>query len=70
MLATGGSDAVINLWYDSTASDKEEAFLREVSCLALIFGGCVYILELEMFFYTLFVALFVNDTWFAHLQDM
>ena len=30
MLATGGSDAVVNLWHDSTASDKEEAFLKEV----------------------------------------
>lgn len=70
MLATGGSDAVVNLWYDSTASDKEEAFLREVSCLDLIFGGCVYILELEMFFCTFFVALFVYDTWFIHLQRM
>ncbi|GAV88863.1 Utp13 domain-containing protein [Cephalotus follicularis] len=29
MLATGGRDAVINLWYDSTASDKEEAFRKE-----------------------------------------
>ncbi|KAK2999957.1 hypothetical protein RJ639_024082 [Escallonia herrerae] len=29
MLATGGSDAVINLWHDSTASDKEEAFRKE-----------------------------------------
>lgn len=31
MLATGGSDAVVNLWFDSTASDKEEAFRKEVS---------------------------------------
>ncbi|KAF8378925.1 hypothetical protein HHK36_030274 [Tetracentron sinense] len=30
MLATGGSDAVINLWHDSTAADKEEAFHREL----------------------------------------
>lgn len=30
MLATGGSDAVINLWHDSTATDKEEAFRKEV----------------------------------------
>ncbi|KAG5559049.1 hypothetical protein RHGRI_008836 [Rhododendron griersonianum] len=30
ILATGGSDAVINLWHDSTAADKEEAFLKEV----------------------------------------
>lgn len=30
MLATGGSDAVINLWHDSTATDKEEAFHKEV----------------------------------------
>lgn len=40
MLATGGSDAVINLWHDSTASDKEEAFRREVRhfiCLFLYF---------------------------------
>lgn len=31
MLATGGSDAVVNLWQDSTAADKEEAFRKEVS---------------------------------------
>ncbi|KAH0640950.1 hypothetical protein KY285_037536 [Solanum tuberosum] len=29
MLATGGGDAVINLWHDSTASDKEEAFRKD-----------------------------------------
>lgn len=29
MFATGGEDAVINLWYDSTAADKEENFRRE-----------------------------------------
>ncbi|KAK7842572.1 transducin beta-like protein 3 [Quercus suber] len=29
MLATGGSDAVINLWYDCTSDDKEEAFRKE-----------------------------------------
>ncbi|KAJ4827664.1 hypothetical protein Tsubulata_017672 [Turnera subulata] len=29
MLATGGGDAVINLWHDSTASDKEEAFRQQ-----------------------------------------
>lgn len=31
MFATGGGDAVVNLWYDSTASDKEEAFHKEVN---------------------------------------
>ncbi|KAG5585072.1 hypothetical protein H5410_045506 [Solanum commersonii] len=32
MLATGSGDAVINLWHDSTASDKEEAnFRKDVS---------------------------------------
>ncbi|KAK4362783.1 hypothetical protein RND71_018024 [Anisodus tanguticus] len=29
MLATGGGDAVINLWHDSTALDEEEAFRKE-----------------------------------------
>ncbi|KAH8480719.1 hypothetical protein H0E87_030823 [Populus deltoides] len=29
MFATGGGDAVVNLWYDSTASDKVEAFRKE-----------------------------------------
>ncbi|KAL2894329.1 Transducin beta-like protein 3 [Bienertia sinuspersici] len=29
MLATGGGDAVINVWNDSTAADKEEAFRKE-----------------------------------------
>lgn len=31
MLATGGGDAVVNLWHDSTVEDKEEAFRKEVS---------------------------------------
>lgn len=30
MLATGGSDAAVNLWFDSTALDKEEALRKEV----------------------------------------
>ncbi|CAK9138413.1 unnamed protein product [Ilex paraguariensis] len=29
MLATGGTDAVINLWHDSTTSEKDEAFRKE-----------------------------------------
>ncbi|CAL1375053.1 unnamed protein product [Linum trigynum] len=29
MFATGGGDAVVNLWLDSTAADKEEAFREE-----------------------------------------
>lgn len=29
--ATGGSDALVNLWHDSTALDKEEAFRKQVS---------------------------------------
>ncbi|XP_021737664.1 transducin beta-like protein 3 [Chenopodium quinoa] len=29
MLATGGGDAVINIWNDSTAAEKEEAFRKE-----------------------------------------
>ncbi|URD82085.1 Utp13 specific WD40 associated domain [Musa troglodytarum] len=29
MLVTGGTDALINFWHDSTAADKQEAFLRE-----------------------------------------
>ena len=37
MLATGGSDVVINLWYDCTSDDKEEAFRKEVSCLTCYF---------------------------------
>ena len=35
MLATGGSDAVINLWHDSTAADKEESFRKEVRHLSV-----------------------------------
>ncbi|MFS7946989.1 putative transcription factor WD40-like family [Helianthus anomalus] len=31
MLTTSGSDAVINLWHDSTAADKEDAFRKEVA---------------------------------------
>lgn len=31
MLATGGTDAVVNLWHDCTAEDKQEAFRKEVS---------------------------------------
>ncbi|KAH9784084.1 WD REPEATS REGION domain-containing protein [Citrus sinensis] len=29
MFATGGSDALVNLWHDSTASEREEAFRKE-----------------------------------------
>ena len=36
MLATGGSDAVINLWHDSTAADKAEAAEKEVRCLTIV----------------------------------
>lgn len=39
MLATGGSDAVVNLWHDSTASDKEEAFRKEVSNPPILFSA-------------------------------
>lgn len=47
MLATGSSDAVINLWYDCTASDKEEAFRREVSCCFFFgfFFGCIEVIQ-------------------------
>lgn len=31
MLATGGTDALVNLWFDCTAEEKEEAFRREVT---------------------------------------
>lgn len=37
MLATGGSDAVINLWHDSTAADKEDASRKEVTYLTIHF---------------------------------
>ena len=36
MLATGGGDAVIKIWNDSTATDKEEAFRKEASISAVI----------------------------------
>lgn len=36
MLATGGRDAVVNLWHDCTAADKEEAFRKEVSLFAFL----------------------------------
>lgn len=31
MLATGGTDALVNLWFDCTAEEKEEAFRQEVT---------------------------------------
>jgi hypothetical protein len=31
MLATGGTDALVNLWFDCTAEEKEEAFRKEVT---------------------------------------
>lgn len=34
--ATGGEDAVINLWCDSTAADKEEIFRKEVSVFVIV----------------------------------
>lgn len=30
MLATGGGDAVVNLWFDSTADDEREASKKQV----------------------------------------
>lgn len=36
MFATGGEDAVINLWCDSTAADKEENFRKEVSAFVKV----------------------------------
>lgn len=35
MLATGGSDSLVNLWHDCTAIDEEEALLKEV-CWVII----------------------------------
>lgn len=35
MIATGGVDAVVNLWHDSTAAEKEEAFRKEVRHLII-----------------------------------
>lgn len=46
MLATGGGDAVIKIWNDSTAADKEEAFRKEasissvISCMTSNFCSC------------------------------
>ncbi|CAI9767787.1 unnamed protein product [Fraxinus pennsylvanica] len=37
MFATGGGDAVINLWHDSTVADKEGAFRKEVRHLTYQF---------------------------------
>lgn len=44
MLATGGTDAVLNLWHDCTMEDKQEDFRKkasETSCcvLAYIFAS-------------------------------
>lgn len=41
MLATGGSDAVINLWHDSTAADKDEAFRKEVRHYLMLVLKCL-----------------------------
>ena len=35
MLATGGGDSLVNLWHDFTATDEEEALLKEV-CWVII----------------------------------
>lgn len=47
MLATGGGDAVINLWYDCTADDKEEAFREEVSYLTCYFCALSLRMKIE-----------------------
>lgn len=39
MFATGGSDALVNLWHDSTAAEREEAFRKEVSCFIHCFSA-------------------------------
>ena len=36
MLATGGGDAVINLWHDSTAAERDEAFRKEVNIFSYL----------------------------------
>lgn len=55
MLATGGVDAVVNLWHDSTAAEKEEAFRKEVRCLIIIICinwdgllGTVFVVMIEI----------------------
>lgn len=47
MLATGGSDGAVNLWYDSTALDKEEALRKEVRWI-------YYYLLSSVFFFMIF----------------
>lgn len=47
MLATGGSDAVVNLWFDSTAADKEEAFRKEVG-KQIVHFRCLYNMEVNV----------------------
>ncbi|RWW67701.1 hypothetical protein BHE74_00024830 [Ensete ventricosum] len=41
MLVTGGTDALINFWHDSTAADKQEAFLREVKGVSELLEGLI-----------------------------
>lgn len=51
MFATGGGDGVVNLWHDSTAYDKEEAFRKEVSKLiSYLMSGQTYFSTYDLLF--------------------
>lgn len=47
---TGGTDALINFWHDSTAADKQEAFLREVSQICFGSQICLVLHDSNIFF--------------------
>lgn len=63
MLATGGTDAVVNLWHDCTAEDKQEAFRKEVS--AYFPAHSVHAKGTGCYF-SLF--LFVNAIWTSYIM--
>lgn len=79
---TGGTDALINFWHDSTAADKQEAFLREVSqicfgsqiCLVLhdsniFFCPCTLLVNAYCFLQMRFVSIVLNISIYAFVKS-
>lgn len=76
MLVTGGTDALINFWHDSTAADKQEAFLREVSQICLVlhdsnifFCPCTLLVNAYCFLQMRFVSIVLNISIYAFVKS-
>ena len=72
MLATGGGDSLVNLWHDCTATDEEEALLKEV-CWVII--SLKFKIASMQFLSIRTVAMYFDDgefvllVWFLRVQS-